>query len=205
MAVAKGWKGVLAQLNLDGPGGTEDEAKATVCSTVSQAYRGSDAAYLCNQPPPWELSCCSGIGGFMVRHMTVVPRSKNRFFTIDHGLRGGWPRQCQGAPIPENTIYGSVLLVKEAGSSVVVNPDVDMDTLRTPDNPDPDLPCRVGPNETTMTFYQLDTGRPLLQLLSLGPNAPSVSVAEDGTKVTLRGASCDSTLPLAPRSEVALP
>jgi tetratricopeptide (TPR) repeat protein len=195
--VVRGWKGVHSQLNLEGPASTETEAKATVCSTVSQAYRGDESAYLCDQPPPWELSCCSGLGRFMVRHMTVVPRSKNRFFTIDHGSRGGWPKQCQGAPIPENTIFGSALMVKEDGPSVEINPDVDINTIITPDNPAPDLPCRTGPTETTVTFYQLDTGRPLLQLLSAGPNSPSISVAEGGTTVTLRGGSCDATLPLS--------
>jgi hypothetical protein len=196
--VVSGWLGVHGSLGLQGEPASEAQARSIVCSTHSKFdFLVARPEPDCTDAPPWNLSCCSGPGGFMVRYMTVIPRPKNRFFTIDHGPRGGWPRECQGAAMPEQTIYGGVLVLKTFGSEIEPNGDFDVKRLLGADGePIAEAPCRSGPDETTIDIYQLDTGQHLFELSSPTQSAPHFSVSADGSEALIQGRDCDAKLAL---------
>ena len=131
----------------------------------------------------------------MVRYMLVVPRPNDRFFIRDHGMRGAWPRMCQGRPLPEATIHGDALVVKTEGPSMAVNADVDIEALRQGDS-FPDLPCRLTANETRFEVYSLNSADLLLELRAVAPLVPTVKVDAAGLEVTVTGHGCDETITL---------
>lgn len=194
--VVTGWRGVHQSLGLPDEPSSEAQARSIVCSTQSKyGFLVTPPEPNCTDAPPWNLSCCSGLGGFMVQYMTVIPRPQNRFFTISHGSRGSWPRECRGSAMPELSIHGAVLVLKTVESSI--EPNVDFDAKHVPaESENADLPCREGPSETTIDVYQLDTGQHLAALRSLTPSAPDFSVSEDGRQATVRGPDCDVKLTL---------
>ena len=196
--VVSGWQGVHRSLGLEGEPGSEAQARSIVCSTHSTFdFLVKRPEPDCTDAPPWNLSCCGGLGGFMVQYMTVIPRPKNHFFTIDHGRRGGWPRECQGAAMPEQSIYGSVLVLKTVDSDIEPNGDFDAKRQQGADGEQvADAPCRVGPDETTIDVYQLDTGQHLFELSSLTHSAPHFSVSADGSEALVQGRDCDVKLAL---------
>ena len=192
--IVKGWLGVHKFLGSEGEPKTESEARQLACATQSQYNFAAVAAEAnCTDAPPWSMSCCAGFGHFLAMYMMVYPRANNRFFAINYGMIGGWPRACQGAAMPEATIYGRHLVLKTVDSSIQAN--TDFDTRGDPDgNSDP--PCRTGPRELQFEVYDLDTAKRLLQVRSLTPGAPQFEVNAAGTQATLRGADCDATLTL---------
>lgn len=191
--IVNGWLGVHKFLDAAGEPKTESEARQLACSTNSE-YNFAAAAPEpnCADAPPWIMSCCGGFGHFLARYMLVYPRPHQRFFTIDFGMIGGWPRECQGAAMPEVTIYGRHLVLKTVAASIEQN--ADFDPKRTPDSDE--RPCRSGPVEQTFEFYDLDTAQRVLQVSLLDRDAPKLEVNAAGTQVTVSGAGCDATLSL---------
>jgi len=77
--------------------------------------------------------------------MMVYPRSENRFFVIKLRDDRRLARECQGADMPEATVYGRHLVLKTVQSSIDKNADFDASRVPTGGSGDP--PCRSGPRE----------------------------------------------------------
>jgi hypothetical protein len=193
VAVVSGWKGVHARFGLEGNPSSEAEARSLVCATTSGEFTSVVVGPKpnCADAPPWNLSCCAGFGGFMVQYMSVIPRSHGRFFTINYGARGGWPKTCQGKALPEQTQYGSVLLLKTDESSLTTNDDVGANA-----DPAGDQACRAGPSETSYTVYQLDSGRRLIKVGVVAPLLATLTMNAAGTEALLSGGECNEKIAL---------
>lgn len=191
VAVLPTWLKTHEFLGLHSEPKNEQEARKMVCSSdglgeVGQMDRD------CSEGDISSLSCCGGFGRFMLQEMSVVPRPSGRIFAIQHGMRGGWPRGCQGVPSPELTSYGKVVLVATKGREVESNEDYKPPS----ENEERDPPCRLSPNFATYDVYDLDRGTHLLSVSSLRPLAPKLSIDEAGTSLTLSGHGCTEQIPL---------
>jgi len=194
-----GWLGVHKQFNLDGAPKSEVEAKRTVCNTVSRAMGGPPDTDIgvCGDAPPWWISCCSGFGAFMARTMAIIPLREGRFFTIDVGYCGGWPRGCQGHLEPKIEVRGVLAIVTDEDSYLAPNQDFDeryMPKVEEPSTVDP--PCRRGPPTRTISIYNMLTAKPLLEVQSLSSRPVNVEVNDALTLVKISGVNCDATVPL---------
>lgn len=199
-ATSRGWLGVHARLGLDGEPSTEAEARDVVCHTVSAGRggppEGSDG--VCTGSTPFAISCCSGMGGFMAREMDVVPFGDNLFFSLDHGMVGGWMRGCQGVARPDVTVVGSYALVHNDASEVFPNGDFDAKTVPAGEDGEymGDPPCRMSPPEQRVTIYRLADAKRLLEVRSFSPTAPTVVVLEKEKEIKISGDGCDTSIPL---------
>jgi len=191
--IVSGWLGVHKFLDASGEPKTEAEARELACSTKSESnFAAAGPEPGCTDPPPWVMSCCGTLGGFLARYMLVYPRPNNRFFAIDFGTIGAWPHECQGAAMPEASVYGRHLVLKTVAGSI--GPNADFDPKRMPDSDE--QPCRSGPVERTFEIYDLDTAKRVLEVSSLDRDAAKLEVNAAGTQATLSGAGCDATLSL---------
>jgi hypothetical protein len=193
--LVSGWRGVHEFLGAQGEPKTEAEARLLACSTNSaHNYLVTSPAPSCTGAPPWMMSCCAGMGNFMVRYMMVYPRADDRFFTMDLGMIGGWPRQCQGAPMPEVSVHGKYLVLKTVDAPPAPNADF-VSALGVDDGGD--APCRSGPRELEYRVYDLDTAKQVLDVRSLAPGGAKLMFDPAGTKARLQGPDCAATLSLA--------
>ncbi|HEY5956056.1 MAG TPA: hypothetical protein VIV60_05860 [Polyangiaceae bacterium] len=202
IANVEGWLGVHKQLLLDGSPTTEAAAKRTVCNTVSRAAGGPPDTEIgvCGDAPPWWISCCSGYGAFTARTMALIPLEKGRFFTIDVGWCGGWPRGCQGHREPKIEVRGRLAIVTDEDNSM--GPNLDFDEHYMPKgDADIDPPCRRGPRVTTLSIHDMHAAKTLLEVQSLTHNPVVVEVNEALTQAKLTGPGCSAVIALAKGSD----
>lgn len=196
---SRGWLGVHERLGIDGQPSTEAEAKNLVCHAVSTGRGGppEDAEGMCSGCPPYALSCCSGMGGFMAREMDIVPLADNQFFSIDHGMVGGWPRGCQGVARPDLSVEGSFAVVRTDASDVFPNGDFNPETVPGAKDGEysGDPPCRRSPREKKVTIYRLSDAKRLLEVRAFSQPGPSVVIREKEKRIEVTGDGCDALVP----------
>ena len=199
-SISRGWLDVHGRLGLDGAPSTENEAKHTVCHSVSRSLGGppADPEGVCAESSPWKVSCCSGIGGFMVREMDIVEFSEGQFFTLDHGMVGAWPRECQGRARPNVSVQGNWVIVSGDDSVASPNADFDPDTVPVTDGSEymGDFPCRTSPPEKSVNIYRLTDAKRLLEVRSFSRTPPIVVIREKERDIKISGDGCAAIVPL---------